>query len=181
MSINVLMVHGAGPNNWFGGYLEAMRNAVLKKFPDPKQVWVPRAIDWTEYNTLVRLLAQWKDDTILVGLSCGCTSVTLAIAEHSMEKIPYAMLCSPSMFCGVTPLPPNVRRATQVTSNRLDGWNLGARMLVSISAVNKTTALDQFFTGMAHIASPGHPTVVKRLLDEIDLALAAQLKPKGEP
>lgn len=175
MSLNVLMVHGAGPNAWFGGYLESMRNAVLERFSDPKRVWVPRAIDYTEYNTLVRLLGQWKDPTILVGLSCGNKAITRAAAEHSMEKIPYLMACSPSMGCPMTPLPPNVLRATQVTSNRLDGWNLGGRMLLKLNSVNDKTHLDSFFTGYSHVASPGHPEVIKMLLKEIEWALDRQI------
>lgn len=168
MTVNVLFVHGAGPNAWFGGALEGLRAAVVGKFG--AKVYVPRAIDYTEYNTLVRLLNQWNDPTVLVGLSCGNKSITRAAAELSMEKIPYLMACSPSMYCGMTPLPPNVQRATQVTSWWGDIFNPGSRMLLKKSSVNGKTELDRIDTGYGHTASPGSPVVVKRLLDEIDLA-----------
>jgi hypothetical protein len=124
----------------------------------------------------VRLLGDWKDPTILVGLSCGDKAVTRAAAEHSMEKIPYMMLCSPSRFCPMTQLPPNVLRATQVTARALDLWNPGAFMLTKLSPVNNKTELDEMATGWSHTATPGHPDVIERLLSEIQRALDSEVK-----
>jgi hypothetical protein len=95
------------------------------------------------------------------------------VAELSMEPIPYYMACSPSFMCGNIPIPPNVKRATQVTSNPFDMFNPGSRMLLKPSAVNHKSAIDSIYTGYRHTNSPGHPAVHKRLMDEIRLALAA--------
>lgn len=169
MKINVQFVYGAGNDTAFGGGLRELQKAVKEKFG--AKVYCPRIIDYTEYNTLVRLLAKWKDPTILVGHSCGCLSITRAAVEVSMERVPYLLAIAPSIYCRVTPLPPNVQRATQATSNWFDFFNLGARMLLSRSPINNKTTLDAIATGMAHLRAPYSEAVRDRLLKEIDFAL----------
>lgn len=165
MGLNVQFVYGAGNDALFGGALDGLHQATKAEFGT--KIWCPRIIDWTEYNTLVRLLTQWKDPTILIGHSCGVWSVTKAAAELSMEPIPYLMSIAPSMFCSPTPLPPNVLRATQVSSTPFDIFNLGGRQLVTRSAVNKKTQLDVIKSGKTHLFAPGHPDVKARLFAEI--------------
>lgn len=169
MQINLQFVYGAGPDNLFGGGLRWLQSGAVAEFG--AKIYSPRVIDWTEYDTLRRLLAKWKDPTILVNHSCGNWSGTKAAVELSMEPIPYMMCIAPSMFCSPSPLPPNVRRATQVTSNYLDPFNLGARQLVRKSPVNNKTVLDTLWTGKPHVTAPYSEAVRDRLFDEIRLAL----------
>lgn len=173
MSLNVLFVYGAGPDEGpfgYGAALRSLRDAVVQNFG--AQVYVPRIIDYTEYATLTRLLRKWDDPTILVGHSCGCGSITRAAVELSMEKIPYLMAIAPSIYCEVSPLPPNVMRASQVTSNPADIFNPGARMLLSRSPINNKTAVDEIRSGMMHIQAPASPLARDRLIAEVQHVLA---------
>lgn len=167
--INVQFVYGAGNDNLFGGGLRDLQAAVKAKFGS--KVYSPRIIDYTEYETLLRLLRQWNDPTILVGHSCGCNAVTHAAVALSMERIPYLLAIAPSIYCPVAALPPNVARATQATSNPFDFFNPFGRTLLSKSPVNNKTHLDVISTGMAHVSAPYSAAVKKRLLAEIDMAL----------
>jgi hypothetical protein len=171
MAINVLFVYGAGDDSLLGRPLREMQELVKTEFGEA--VYSPRVIDYTEYNTLVRLLRQWNDPTILVGHSCGCMSITRAVVELSMEAIPYLMAIAPSVYCRVSPLPPNVGRATQVTSNALDFFNPGARMLLGRSPVNQTTVIDEVRSGLAHVLAPRSIEARQRLVAEVRLALEA--------
>ena len=171
MTINVQFVYGAGNDTLFGGGLRDLQAAVKAKFG--KSVYSPRIIDYTEYETLLRLLRQWNDPTILVGHSCGCMSVTNAALALSMERIPYLLAIAPSIYCPVAALPPNVGRATQATSNPFDFFNPFARQLLYLSPVNNKTKLDVITTGYGHVQAPYSPAVKARLLKEVELALAA--------
>jgi hypothetical protein len=169
MAINVQFVYGAGNDAAFGGGLRWLQSAVKAEFKDA--VYSPRILDYTEYNTLVRLLQRWKDDSVLVGHSCGNLSITRAAVEVSMERIPYLLAISPSIYCRVSPLPPNVARATQATSNFFDFFNPGGRMLLSRSSINNKTRLDSINTGSTHLRAPYSVVVRDRLLQEIRTAL----------
>lgn len=171
MTINVQFVYGAGNDTMFGGGLRDLQAAVKAKFGN--KVYSPRIVDYTEYETLLRLLRQWNDPTILVGHSCGCMSITAAALALSMERIPYLLAIAPSIYCRVSPLPPNVARATQATSNALDFFNPFGRTLLSKSPINNKTVLDVISTGMPHVTAPYYAGVKKRLLEEVDRALAA--------
>ena len=169
MGLNVQFVYGAGNDALFGGALYNLWVEIGNEFGD--KIWRPRIIDWTERVTLERLITQWQDPTILVGHSCGCYSVTEIAVKRSMEKIPYLMAIAPSMFCSPFRLPPNVSRATQVTSNMADIFNLGGRQLLKASAVNNTTKIDVIASGKGHLFAPGHPEVARRLKAEIARSL----------
>lgn len=169
MTINVQFVYGAGNDNLFGGGLRDLQAAVKSKFGN--KVYSPRIVDYTEYETLLRLLRQWNDPTILVGHSCGCMSVTAAALALSMERIPYLLAIAPSIYCPVQALPPNVGRATQATSNAFDFFNPFGRTLLRRSPINNKTALDVISTGMPHVTAPYYAGVKKRLLEEVDRAL----------
>lgn len=168
--INVQFVYGAGNDTLFGGGLRALQDAVKAKFGS--KVYSPRIIDYTEYETLLRLLRKWNDPTILVGHSCGCNAVTHAALALSMERIPYLLAIAPSIYCPVAALPPNVARATQATSNPFDFFNPFGRTLLRKNPINNKTTLDVIATGSSHLNAPYAPSVKKRLLQEIDMALA---------
>lgn len=170
--INVQFVYGAGPDNLFGSGLRELRDEVVKKFG--AKVYVPRIIDYTEYETLLRLLRKWQDPTILVGHSCGCMSITQAALAISMERVPYLMAIAPSIYCPVAALPNNVRRATQMTSWWGDFFNPGGRNLLYKTGANTTTVLDFIYTGYGHVPAPFAPVVGKRLLAEVDLVLGGK-------
>lgn len=169
MTINVQFVYGAGNDNLFGGGLRDLQAAVKAKFGNA--VYSPRIIDYTEYETLLRLLRQWNDPTVLVGHSCGCNAVTHAALALSMERIPYLLAIAPSIYCPVAALPPNVSRATQATSNAFDFFNPFGRTLLYKSPVNNKTSLDVISTGLPHLSAPYSAAVKARLLKEIDMAL----------
>lgn len=171
MTINVQFVYGAGNDTAFGGGLRELQAAVKAKFGDA--VYSPRIIDYTEYSTLLRLLKQWNDPTILVGHSCGCNSITHAALALSMERVPYLLAIAPSIFCPVAALPPNVGRATQATSNPFDFFNPFGRQLLQNSPINSKTKLDVISTGLGHVQAPYSAAVKARLLKEVEAALAA--------
>jgi hypothetical protein len=171
MTINVQFVYGAGNDTLFGGGLRALQTAVKDTYGTA--VYSPRILDYTEYETLVRLMRKWQDPTILVGHSCGCMSITAAALALSMEKIPYLLAIAPSIYCPVSKLAPNVIKATQATSNAFDFFNPGGRTLLSLTPTNNKTKLNVIKTGMSHLNAPYSPEVKKQLLWEVGLALAA--------
>lgn len=171
MTINVQFVYGAGNDTLFGGGVRWLQSAVKEKYGDA--VYSPRILDYTEYDTLVRLLQKWKDPTILVGHSCGCNSITNAALANSMEKVPYLLAIAPSIYCPVARLTPNVVKATQATSNAFDFFNPGGRTLLSLTPTNNKTKLDVIRTGLSHLNAPYSPLVMNRLLVEVGSALAA--------
>lgn len=170
MELNVLFIHGAGPNKLLGGHLEAMRNATIARFG--RTIYAPPAVDYTETGLISRYLDKWKDDQILVGLSCGCSTINAIAKSRPKERIRYAMYCSPSMFCNLGYVPPNVVRATQVTSWGFDIFNVGSRMLVKREGGNVRTSLDELRTNVAHVATPSGAGVHARLFQEIERAMA---------
>lgn len=165
---NILFIHGAGPNNFFGGHLEAMRNATVAKFGN--KIYAPPAVDYTERGLILRYLDKWKDVQIIVGLSCGCSAINAIAASRPSERIPYAMYCSPSWFCGVGAVPPNVLRATQVSPS-WDGWNPFGAMLVQPAAGNRITVTDRMNTDRGHVSTPTYPAAVQRLFAEVERTL----------
>lgn len=165
---NVLFIHGAGPNALLGGHLEAMRDAVIRHFG--RRIYAPPAVDHTESGLIARYLDKWQDVGILVGLSCGCSAVNRIANARPAERIPYAMYCSPSMWCGVGYVPSNVERATQVTSV-WDFWNPGGRMLIQPASGNRKSVIDKMQTDRGHVATPTYPAAVQRLIAEIERTL----------
>lgn len=171
MTVNVQFVYGAGNDTLFGGALTELRNKTVAQFGPA--IYCPRILDWTEYDTLARLLQRWNDPTVLVGHSCGCRSITHAAVAASMKRVPYLMAIAPSIYCAVAPLSPNVTRATQATSWWGDFFNPLGRMLLSTSPVNNKTQLDVIQTGLSHLNAPASPLVWQRLKQEINVALGA--------
>lgn len=173
MAINLLLIYGAGNDTLFGGGLRWLQSEAKQNYGTA--IYSPRIVDYTEYQTIVRLLRQWNDPTIIVTHSCGGKSGTAAVAELSMERIPYMMIIAPSIYCQLTPLPPNVARATQATSNAFDFFNPGGRLLLKPSSINFKTKIDAISTGKTHLNAPFAQVARDRLLTEIGTALSHQL------
>lgn len=173
MNVNVQFVYGAGNDTLFGAALRRLREVVLVSFPDRGQVYCPRILDYTEMQTLDRLVSQWKDPTILVGHSCGCLSITRTATVNSMKRIPLVLGIAPSMFCGPWPVPVNVERLVQATSWWGDFFNPGSRMLLKRAASNSRTIVGEIKTGLSHLSAPSSPEVEHVLLNAIHKATGA--------
>ena len=163
--VNVLFING-----WGGAItstsLAGMRAKTIARFGS--SIYCPPPVNYTETGLILRYLEKWTDAQILVGLSCGCSTIN-AIAHHVSkgERIPFAMYCSPSMWCGIGTVPPIIRRATQVSSWAGDFFNPGTRRLVVRAPGNTTTHIDEIKTGLAHGSTPSSPLAVDRLYAEI--------------
>lgn len=166
---NVLFING-----WGGAItstaIAGMREATIAEFG--RNIYAPPPVNYKETGLILRYLEKWKDVQILVGLSCGCSTIN-EIAKHAKkgERIPYAMYCSPSMWCGVGAVPPIVERATQVTSWAGDFFNPGGRRLIVPTSDNHTTAFDEIKSGLGHGFSPGSAAARNRLFAEIQRTL----------
>jgi hypothetical protein len=123
---------------------------------------------------IMRYLDKWVDVQLLALLSCGCSAGAKIAALRPNEKIPFAMFYSPSRMCGMLgfPIPKNIERATQVTSNPFDVFNPGAAQLVKPMRGNTTTKIDAINSGYPHGWTPDSPQAQKRLWEEIQRALS---------
>lgn len=166
--VNVLFINGMG-GKWTSGSLAALRNRTVARFGTT--IYAPPPVDYKETGLILRYLERWRDDQILVGLSCGCSTINaIANSITKGERIPYAMYCSPSVWCGLGTVPKIVERATQVTSWPADFFNPGSRMIVQRGPGNTTTVLDKMQTSTGHGFTPGASGVDERLYKEISLA-----------
>ena len=98
-------------------------------------------------------------------------SITRTARVNSMKRIPFLMAIAPSIYCPVSSLVNNVKRATQATSWWGDFFNPGARTLLSVAAANNVTKLDVIKTGMGHVQAPYSKLVRDRLVSEVQFAL----------
>lgn len=172
--VNVLFINGWG-GDATSFELAAMRNDVLATFG--KNIYCPPPVNHQETGTILRYLEKWVEDQILVGLSCGCSTIN-EIIKHAAkgENIPYAMYLSPSRLCGIgsRPVLPIVKRAQEINSWWGDGFNLGNLQCIHLAEGNKTTTLlPRYTSGYAHGWSPRSPVARKMLKDEIGRAIAA--------
>lgn len=167
--INVLFING-----WGGAItstsLAGLRNSTIEKFG--RKIYAPPPVNHQETGLILRYLEKWNDAQIMVGLSCGCSTIN-AIAQYAKkgERIPYAMYCSPSIWCGLGKVHPIVERATQVTSWPADFFNPGSRMIVQRDVGNATTVIDKMQTSYGHGFTPGAAGVKERLWSEIEKVL----------
>lgn len=173
---NVLFING-----WGGALTSAslanLRNRTIAKFGDA--IYAPPPVDYTDEGMLMRYLDKWTDVQILVMLSCGCSSGAKIAELRPKEVIPYAIFYSPSRLCGMLgfPIPKNIAKATQVTSNPWDGFNLGVTRLVRPEKGNTTTKIDEIYSGMNHGFTPGHQGAEQRLFSEIQATLKGGKNP----
>ena len=163
--INVLFINGWG-GDMTSQSLAGLRNRVLARFQ--RTIYAPPPVNHTETGLILRYLEKWKEDQILVGLSCGCSTINL-IAKHAPkgERIPYAMLCSPSIWCGLGTTPDIVQRATHVSSWPADFFNPMSRRIVKRDD-GSFRGIDFVQTSAAHGFTPGAAVVTERLIAEIE-------------
>ncbi len=168
--VNVLFINGMG-GAFTSMSLARLRNRTVAKFG--RKIYAPPPVDYKETGLVLRYLDRWKDAQILVGLSCGCSTIN-AIAQYAnkKERIPFAMYYSPSIYCGVGQVSPIVERATQVSSWAVDFFNPGTRRLIAPKSGNTTTKIDEIKTGLSHGTTPDSAAAQQRLFAEIQLALA---------
>lgn len=167
---NVLFINGMG-GDMTSFTLAALRNRTIAKFG--KRIYAPPPVDYQETGLILRYLEKWKDLQILVGLSCGCSTIN-AVAKYAAkgERIPFAMFYSPSIWCGVGTVPPIVERAAEVNSWPADFFNPGSRRLIVPAPGNTTTKFDApIKTGLGHGFTPNSPVAEQRLFAEIERAL----------
>lgn len=167
---NVLFING------WGGALTSfsianLRNRTIKEFGD--QIYAPPPVDYTDESSLMRYIDKWKDIQLIAELSCGVSAGLKIAAMRPNEKIPYMICYSPSRRCGVLgfPVPKNVAKATQVTSNPLDFFNLGGLMCIKPAKGNGVTQIDEIKSGYPHGWTCDHPGAQARLWAEIRATL----------
>jgi hypothetical protein len=167
---NVLFINGWG-GKVTSASLAALRNRTVMHFGN--KIFAPDTVNYTNEEALMSYLDKWKDPQILVMLSCGCSSGNKIAAMRRNEVIPYAIYYSPSRLCGILgfPVPSNIAKATQVTSNPWDMFNLGAARMIKPMRGNTTSQIDEIYAGMPHGSTPGHGGAQARLWAEIRAAL----------
>ncbi len=174
---NVLFING------WGGALTSfsianLRNRTIAEFGN--QIYAPPPVNYTDESMLARYLDKWVDIQILVMLSCGCSAGNKIAAVRPKEIIPYAMYYSPSPRCGFLgfPVPKNIAKATQVTSNSWDFFNLGGMMITKPAAGNATSKIDEIYSGKNHGWTPDHAGAQARLWAEIRVTLKGGINPQ---
>lgn len=168
VEVNVIFINGWG-GDVTSFELASMREAILAEFG--RSIYCPPPVNYTETGLILRYLEDWKDPTIFAALSCGCSTVN-AVTAHCppSERIPYAMMMSPSVWCGLGYVQPVVGKATQVTSWAGDFFNPGGRLIVQRAPDNYITQIDEIKSGYAHGWTPRSPLAQRRLAEEIQLA-----------
>lgn len=167
--INVLFINGMG-GSWTSQSLAALRNRTIERFGDT--IYCPPAVNYRETGLIQRYLAKWKNPQILVGLSCGCSTINaIAGAIDAPEKIPFAQYYSPSMWCGLGTVDPIIERVQEVNSWAADWFNPGSRQLVKPTPGNTTTKFNPpIKSGLAHGFTPNSPVAQTVLFNEIEKA-----------
>lgn len=167
---NVLFINGwGGAATSFS--LANLRNRTVAEFGN--KIHAPTPVNYTSESQIGGYLDKWKDIQILVMLSCGCSAGNKIAALRPKETIPYAIYYSPSRLCGILgfPVPKNIARATQVTSNPWDGFNLGGTMCIKPAKGNVTSKIDEIYSGKSHGWTPDHDGAQARLWSEIRATL----------
>lgn len=169
--VNVLFINGMG-GAWTSQSLYAMRERTVAKFG--RTIYSPPPVNYKETGLILKYLEKWVDDQILVGLSCGCSTIN-AISQvvKKGENIPFAMYLSPSMYCGVGQVDPSVKIACEVNSRVTDFFNPGARRLIYPEGGNVITKYERIKTSYGHGNTPSSPEAQARLNRAITEALAA--------
>lgn len=167
--VNVLFINGMG-GKWTSSSLAALRNRTIAAFQ--RTIYSPPPVDYQETGLILRYLEKWKECQILVGLSCGCSTINAIAATVKKERIPYAMYCSPSIYCGLGKVPDVVEKATHVSSWQADFFNPMSRRIVQrVGGGYKN--IDFMQTSAGHGFTPGADGVDALLFSEIRKAQAA--------
>jgi hypothetical protein len=174
---NVLFINGWG-GSATSRSLAALRQRTIAEFGNA--IYAPEPVNYTNEKQIAGWMDKWKDVQILVLLSCGCSAGNKIAALRPNEVIPYAIYYSPSRPCGILgfPVPPNIAKATQVTSNGWDIFNPGAPMSIYATKGNKTSKIDEIYSGMLHGYTPGHAEAQARLFAEIRASLKGPVNPR---
>ena len=171
--INVLWING-----WLGKVpsfaLHEMRDWINPQFGS--RINSPEPINHNETDKFLRLIKTWKDDVIVVGLSCGCSTINEAAKWVPIgERIRFAMYLSPSFPCGIgsRPVPAVIERAQEV--NSLVGtdpfnWTC-AQAIVAAPGNKKTVILPRIKTWNGHGTTPRNQQARLVLKQEIERAL----------
>lgn len=164
--LNVLFING-----WGGAItstsLAGLRNRTVAEFG--REIYAPPPVNHTETGLILRYIEKWKNAQILVGLSCGCSTINL-IATHAAkgERIPFAMYFSPSMWCRVGHVRQLVERAAEVHSTPADPFNFGSRrLIVPVAGNTKTTFDPPIRSGRPHGFTPDSPEAQRVLFGVI--------------
>lgn len=173
--MNVLWINGwlgAGPS--FA--LHDMRKDTNRIFGN--KIYSPEPINHNETDKFIQLIEKWKDDVIVVGLSCGCSTINEAAKWLKIgERIRFAMYLSPSFPCGIgtRPVPPVIERAQEVNSLAgTDVFNPFCRQaIVAAPGNNKSVILPRLKTWKGHGTTPFDATARAILQREIRSALAS--------
>ena len=169
MTINVQLVYGAGNDVLWGKGITELREKIITTFGE--DVFVPRVIDYTEDETLSRLLGKWEDPTVLIGHSCGVGEIAKASVRHSMKPIPYMMGIATSIFCRPMRLAPNVLRATEIMAIP-NFFNPIKKQLLKKSTINTTTEITVVESKVGHVKSAEvlitHDTAIQEIKTVIE-------------
>lgn len=165
---NVIFINGWG-DALTSFSIANLRNRTIAEFG--RAIYAPPPVNYWDTSLMLRYLDKMKDIVIPVGLSCGCSTVNAVAKMRPNEQIPYAMLYSPSIRCGLPRVPKNIAKATQVTSNPWDFFNPGGYQIVLPEIGNKTSKIDVIQSGKAHGWSCDSPEAQKRLWQEIQSTL----------
>jgi hypothetical protein len=172
--VNILFIHGWGPDALFGQALETLRRNTIAEFDDT--IFAPPALDYQEAAKMMAYLARWKDDTIMVALSCGCGRVNMLAKDMPAERIPFAMYCSPSIPCGMNPVqklgavPVNIERALQVTPSSDWFFNPFRQNLIYAAPGNTTSKIEFMQSDRGHGTTPLYGPAQDRFFAEIKRA-----------
>lgn len=169
--INVLFIHGWGPDALFGGALETLRNNTIAEFGNT--IFAPPALDYQEAAKLMAYLARWQDDTVIAGLSCGCGRINMLATQMPKERIPFAIYYSPSIPCGMNAyqklgaVPPNIERALQVTPSYDWFFNPFRQHLIYAAPGNTTSKIEFMQSDKGHGTTPLYGPAQERFFAEI--------------
>jgi hypothetical protein len=167
---------------WINGWLGAAPSWALHQMRDEtnrifgNRIYSPEPINHNQTALFLKRIADWKDDVIAVGLSCGCSTINEAAKWVKLgERIRFAMYLSPSFPCGIGTrgVPPAVERAQEVNSGPWDMFNLGSRKAIERApGNNKTLILPRLKTYNGHGTTPLNAQAQTILHNEIRRALA---------
>jgi hypothetical protein len=161
---NVLCINGMG-GSWTSGSLYALWQRMTEEFG--RGIYAPPPVNYKETGMILRYFHKTVDPWIMVGLSCGCSTINAVANAAPTEKIVHAFYYSPSMYCGVGEVSMNVAKATQVSSWPFDFFNPGSRQLIVPKGSNKVTVFNTIQTNLGHGFTCSSPAAQAQLFDAI--------------
>lgn len=172
--VNVLFIHGWGPDALFGQALETLRRNTIAEFGN--SIFAPPAVDYQEAAKMMAYLARWNDDTVIAGLSCGCGRINMLAKQMPKERIPFAIYYSPSIPCGMNAyqklgaVPTNIERGLQVTPAVDIFFNPFRQNLIYPAPGNTTSKIEFMQSDKGHGSTPLYGPAQERFFNEIEHA-----------